>query len=160
MFYRSSVGNSLTDIKLMSSSKMNVNHQSIPRSTKENKNDHKGKRKNDDPLKVVYISSPMKVKTSASNFRSLVQQLTGKNSDITRHNIEANANGATDFHEIGYHDDEVLLAKEDNTPTTSESLSGHVDNVITNQMEENIAGISFFDPSQLDVLRSYEDLCS
>ncbi|EPS64879.1 hypothetical protein M569_09902, partial [Genlisea aurea] len=40
---------------------------------------------NDSPLKVVYISTPMKVKTSASNFRSLVQQLTGKNSDISQY---------------------------------------------------------------------------
>uniref|UniRef100_A0A803NSS0 VQ domain-containing protein n=1 Tax=Cannabis sativa TaxID=3483 RepID=A0A803NSS0_CANSA len=28
-------------------------------------------------VKVVYISSPMKVKTSASEFRALVQELTG-----------------------------------------------------------------------------------
>ncbi|KAE8711947.1 Sigma factor binding protein 2 [Hibiscus syriacus] len=33
-------------------------------------------------LKVVYISSPMKVKTCASQFRALVQELTGKDSDI------------------------------------------------------------------------------
>ncbi|XP_023514832.1 sigma factor binding protein 1, chloroplastic-like [Cucurbita pepo subsp. pepo] len=32
-------------------------------------------------FKVVYISSPMKVKTSASKFRSLVQKLTGQDSD-------------------------------------------------------------------------------
>ncbi|KAD4982824.1 hypothetical protein R6Q59_002450 [Mikania micrantha] len=37
-------------------------------------------------LKVVYISSPMKVKTSASRFRSLVQELTGRDSDISRYN--------------------------------------------------------------------------
>ncbi|KAJ8773980.1 hypothetical protein K2173_009411 [Erythroxylum novogranatense] len=35
-------------------------------------------------IKVVYISSPMKVKASASEFRALVQQLTGKDSDATR----------------------------------------------------------------------------
>lgn len=32
-------------------------------------------------IKVVYISSPMKVKTSASEFRALVQELTGRDSD-------------------------------------------------------------------------------
>ncbi|KAJ4720399.1 sigma factor binding protein 1, chloroplastic-like [Melia azedarach] len=32
-------------------------------------------------VKVVYISSPMKVKTCASKFRALVQELTGKDSD-------------------------------------------------------------------------------
>ncbi|KAI9111292.1 hypothetical protein K1719_017704 [Acacia pycnantha] len=33
-------------------------------------------------IKVTYISSPMKVKTSASNFRALVQKLTGKYSNV------------------------------------------------------------------------------
>lgn len=32
-------------------------------------------------IKVVYISSPMKVKTCVSKFRDLVQELTGKDSD-------------------------------------------------------------------------------
>ncbi|KAF8364933.1 hypothetical protein HHK36_011760 [Tetracentron sinense] len=32
------------------------------------------------PIKVVYISTPMKVKTSASEFRALVQELTGRDS--------------------------------------------------------------------------------
>ncbi|CAL0333645.1 unnamed protein product [Lupinus luteus] len=33
-------------------------------------------------IKVTYISSPMKVKTSASNFRALVQELTGQDSNV------------------------------------------------------------------------------
>ncbi|KAL7607312.1 uncharacterized protein LOC111914601 [Lactuca sativa] len=41
-------------------------------------------------LKVVYISSPMKVKTSVSRFRSLVQELTGRDSDISRYNVDRN----------------------------------------------------------------------
>ncbi|XP_062175006.1 uncharacterized protein LOC133880135 [Alnus glutinosa] len=43
------------------------------------------------PIKVVYISTPMKVKTSASKFRDLVQELTGQDSDTTRY---AEVNGA------------------------------------------------------------------
>ncbi|XP_077239718.1 sigma factor binding protein 1, chloroplastic-like [Tasmannia lanceolata] len=35
------------------------------------------------PIKVVYISNPMKVKTSASQFRAIVQKLTGQDSDIS-----------------------------------------------------------------------------
>ncbi|OWM78463.1 uncharacterized protein LOC116211606 [Punica granatum] len=35
-------------------------------------------------IKVVYISSPMKVKTSASEFRAIVQELTGRDSDVAR----------------------------------------------------------------------------
>ncbi|KAK7260729.1 hypothetical protein RIF29_27008 [Crotalaria pallida] len=33
-------------------------------------------------IKVTYISSPMKVKTSTSNFRALVQELTGQDSNV------------------------------------------------------------------------------
>ncbi|KAK1425352.1 hypothetical protein QVD17_20703 [Tagetes erecta] len=46
-----------------------------------------GKRRDNKKLKVVYISSPIKVKTSVSRFRSLVQELTGRDSDITRYNV-------------------------------------------------------------------------
>ncbi|XP_028089934.1 uncharacterized protein LOC114290263 [Camellia sinensis] len=35
-------------------------------------------------VKVVHISSPVKVKTSASKFRALVQELTGRDSDVSR----------------------------------------------------------------------------
>ncbi|KAK3043212.1 hypothetical protein RJ639_001645 [Escallonia herrerae] len=34
------------------------------------------------PVKVVYISNPMRVKTSASEFRALVQELTGQDADL------------------------------------------------------------------------------
>ncbi|XP_021804438.1 sigma factor binding protein 2, chloroplastic [Prunus avium] len=33
-------------------------------------------------IKVVYISNPMKVRTSASEFRALVQELTGQDSEL------------------------------------------------------------------------------
>ncbi|ONI20925.1 hypothetical protein PRUPE_2G041200 [Prunus persica] len=42
------------------------------------------KRRKSKGVKVVYISSPMKVKTSASKFRALVQELTGRDSDAER----------------------------------------------------------------------------
>jgi len=34
------------------------------------------------PMKVVYISNPMKFKASASEFRALVQELTGQDSEL------------------------------------------------------------------------------
>ncbi|KAM1263345.1 hypothetical protein ACFX15_027846 [Malus domestica] len=43
-------------------------------------------------VKVVYISSPMKVQTSASEFRALVQELTGRDSDAERF-METNNGG-------------------------------------------------------------------
>ncbi|KAI3445152.1 hypothetical protein Pfo_001817 [Paulownia fortunei] len=151
---------------------MDIVHQRVPRLVKGHNKGSKGRRKSNDSLKVVYISSPMKVKTSASKFRFLVQQLTGKNSDIARY-MEANTNGASNLHEFGCDDDEVL-AKEvsdhqvlssvssEDTPTTSDSLLGPVDNVFTSEIEAQFAGIfsadSFCDPSQLDVLGSYDEL--
>lgn len=49
----------------------------------DSRNSHMKSRSKRKSVKVVYISSPMKVKTSASRFRSLVQQLTGRNSDVS-----------------------------------------------------------------------------
>ncbi|KAJ0045063.1 hypothetical protein Pint_05221 [Pistacia integerrima] len=54
---------------------LGVHHQIIKSKKHRNKRSKKG-------IKVVYISSPMKVNTCASNFRALVQELTGKDSDV------------------------------------------------------------------------------
>ncbi|WOG88201.1 hypothetical protein DCAR_0207435 [Daucus carota subsp. sativus] len=39
---------------------------------------------NKKPVKVVYVSTPMKVNIAASDFRALVQELTGRESDLSR----------------------------------------------------------------------------
>ncbi|XP_062093108.1 sigma factor binding protein 1, chloroplastic-like [Humulus lupulus] len=54
-------------------------------------------------VKVVYISSPMKVKTSASEFRALVQELTGINSDAERF-MEINGVGSNSSSPSHSHD--------------------------------------------------------
>lgn len=36
------------------------------------------------PIKVVYISNPMKVKVTASEFRALVQELTGQDAELPK----------------------------------------------------------------------------
>lgn len=61
------------------------------------------------PLKVVYISNPMRVHTSASEFRALVQELTGRDAefpdpakfhqasiDVGEMNLEKNREGDDD----------------------------------------------------------------
>ncbi|GAB2220039.1 hypothetical protein Droror1_Dr00007681 [Drosera rotundifolia] len=53
----------------------------------------KGKRNNE--VKVVYISTPMKVKTSASKFKDTVQELTGKYSDVVSIMDERGSAGGT-----------------------------------------------------------------
>uniref|UniRef100_A0ACD5XZM6 Uncharacterized protein n=1 Tax=Avena sativa TaxID=4498 RepID=A0ACD5XZM6_AVESA len=40
------------------------------------------------PIKVVYISNPMRVKTSAADFRALVQDLTGRHADPSKYSAE------------------------------------------------------------------------
>ncbi|EEE63605.1 hypothetical protein OsJ_18422 [Oryza sativa Japonica Group] len=43
------------------------------------------------PIKVVYISNPMRVRTSAAGFRALVQELTGRNADPSKYSPRASA---------------------------------------------------------------------
>ncbi|KAI5671923.1 hypothetical protein M9H77_12287 [Catharanthus roseus] len=58
------------------------------------------KKSRDSSPKVVYISSPMKVKTSASKFRTIVQKLTGQDSDISTYMDARNNNNNTKDFEI------------------------------------------------------------
>ncbi|MQL86894.1 hypothetical protein Taro_019435 [Colocasia esculenta] len=43
---------------------------------------HENKQAKKKQIKVVYISNPMRVKTTAAEFKGLVQELTGQDSDI------------------------------------------------------------------------------
>lgn len=56
-----------------------VHHQQKKSTKKPNKTKKTSTSK---PVKVVYISNPMKVKTCASKFRALVQQLTGQDAEF------------------------------------------------------------------------------
>ncbi|KAF8683938.1 hypothetical protein HU200_044886 [Digitaria exilis] len=42
-------------------------------------------------IKVVYISSPMKLTASAEEFRAVVQELTGRDSNVADHDLAAGA---------------------------------------------------------------------
>ncbi|KAI4332959.1 hypothetical protein L6164_017824 [Bauhinia variegata] len=54
---------------------LGVGNQVMKSSKKQSRRDKK-------EIKVTYIASPMKVETSASNFRALVQELTGQYSNV------------------------------------------------------------------------------
>ena len=63
------------------------------------KREGKSKRGHKKDVKVTYISSPMMVNTSASNFRALVQELTGQASNVAEMFVEAdyyNCDGVLD----------------------------------------------------------------
>ncbi|KAL1312522.1 hypothetical protein HN51_039130 [Arachis hypogaea] len=64
-----------------SSSAMNGVQQKTP-TKRSNKQKKKNNNNNKKEIKVVYISNPMKVKTSASEFRALVQELTGQDAEF------------------------------------------------------------------------------
>ncbi|XP_051131108.1 uncharacterized protein LOC127251429 [Andrographis paniculata] len=68
------------------------------RSPKSDGQKETSKKSSNNALKVKYISSPMRVKTSPSRFRSIVQKLTGKNSDAER--CIAAADYDDRFHEV------------------------------------------------------------
>nr|GMC84577.1 sigma factor binding protein 1, chloroplastic-like [Ipomoea batatas] len=93
----------------------------------------KRRARRNESVKVVYISTPMKVTTSASKFKSLVQQLTGRHSDIYR---IMETNGTTEFETFpdDNHLDDGRLSLTDSgressaaTTTTSESLTELLD---------------------------------
>ncbi|KAG6467519.1 hypothetical protein ZIOFF_074649 [Zingiber officinale] len=60
---------------------LNENKKSDPATEKSTKKKKK-KNKLQQPIKVVYISNPMKVKATVAEFSSVVQGLTGRDSDL------------------------------------------------------------------------------
>jgi len=54
---------------------------------------HKGGVAGKKPIKVVYISNPMRVKTSAAGFRALVQELTGRHADPSKYSPDEEFGG-------------------------------------------------------------------
>ncbi|XP_020207212.1 uncharacterized protein LOC109792230 [Cajanus cajan] len=75
---------------------LSVNNHVLMKAKGQSKRNHKR------DLKVTYISSPVKVETSASNFRALVQELTGQTSNVAEMFVEA---------DYGAHDNEGLHKK-------------------------------------------------
>ncbi|XP_057807912.1 uncharacterized protein LOC131022442 [Salvia miltiorrhiza] len=124
---------------------------------------HKGAKKRkgaaaaaDESLKVVYISSPMKVRTSAARFRSLVQELTGKNSDIAPY-MDSDGGALVDYRDEGgmlLPDRPPSSSVSNSDDTSTASLLGAVDNVFASQFGGLFSSESFCD----DVLGSYHDL--
>ena len=137
--------------------------------------DHNSKKSN---IKVVYISTPMKVKTSASRFRALVQELTGPDSDIAR---IMESNGATEFEDYNGRDNnelhELLPAAKSSSPSASPSASSSKSNssslssesnyftepnfehlLFSSQMEEQFLALLESANSEIDVLGSYDAL--
>ncbi|KAK2634367.1 hypothetical protein Ddye_029159 [Dipteronia dyeriana] len=135
---------------------------------------HQKKRCNKKGVKVVYISSPMKVNTCASKFRALVQELTGKDSDSTccfpdpyafqkstqlphHHRQESSSIGG------GSHDHQYPMMSE--SPTFSDA-TGQIDqygDMFRSHREDSFLGLFssnlFSDqPFQLDAFKSFDSM--
>ncbi|KOM38724.1 sigma factor binding protein 1, chloroplastic-like [Vigna umbellata] len=105
------------------------------------------------PVKVVYISNPMKIKTSASEFRALVQELTGQDAQSppnpTRfHALDSSDDSSSD--KVTNVDDHFIpLPKDPNNsvqqlqhqPQPSSSFEAPDDDVFTPQMIESISSL-------------------
>lgn len=141
------------------------------------------KNNNNNPIKVVYISNPMKVKTSASQFRALVQELTGQDSELPdptkfsnkdehvggrQHQTAPDPMTNDDNKMDGDDDDDDDHSQQEEVPTVDPSTSQEqpessssqfepYDDVFTPQMIDNFSGLLpntvFYDSPQLDVLR-------
>jgi hypothetical protein len=64
-----------------------------------------GKRKGgaggDKGIKVVYISSPMKLTASAEEFRAVVQELTGRDSNVADHDAYYSSSSSSSYSSYG-----------------------------------------------------------
>ncbi|KAJ8648641.1 hypothetical protein MRB53_001664 [Persea americana] len=126
------------------------------------------------PIKVVYISSPMKVKTSVAKFRSVVQGLTGRDSDPTHIEKFLGINGVDEpqrvpDQEIEGEDDKSDYARlvpgtvdheGESSSVSADSSIEPFDDVFTAEMIENFTGLParsslFFEP-QGDLFRSLD----
>ncbi|KAL5799384.1 hypothetical protein ACOSQ4_032268 [Xanthoceras sorbifolium] len=92
------------------------------------RHDHHQKRCNKKGVKVVYISSPMKVETCASNFRALVQELTGKDSDAASRLADFEKSPKISHHHHHHHHQESIgghdqyLMRMSESPTFSDAV--------------------------------------
>uniref|UniRef100_A0A5B7CC75 VQ domain-containing protein n=1 Tax=Davidia involucrata TaxID=16924 RepID=A0A5B7CC75_DAVIN len=100
------------------------------------------------PVKVVYISNPMKVKTSASEFRALVQELTGQDANTPDPTKYSEIDGVGDHHQMvpdamKVTDDDVSTVdpSSDKLPKKSDLLFEPYDDFFTPQMLENFSGL-------------------
>ncbi|KAH1038099.1 hypothetical protein J1N35_039842 [Gossypium stocksii] len=102
-------------------------------------------------IKVVYISSPMKVKTCASQFRALVQKLTGKDSNaaVRFMDNDDNVSDHSPAYSDSTRDDRVLELPFANSNHQS-MFESYDEGSFWGMFTSNL----FHDPSQLDTFRS------
>ncbi|KAI8559199.1 hypothetical protein RHMOL_Rhmol04G0154600 [Rhododendron molle] len=124
-------------------------------SVHEKKGTKQARTKKTKPVKIVYISNPMKVKTTASEFRALVQELTGRDSGMPDPTKYLEIDGSEEIIAGEDHDDavfEVPIAEPAACEVPMKRSESHevafepYDDVFVPQVFENFTG---FFPSNL-----------
>lgn len=109
----------------------------------------KAKKTTSKPIKVVYISNPRKVNVKASGFRALVQELTGRDADVSCPNEfeeirdvgghQTAPDVSNDEHELEL---DVLPVDHGGEPSQmSDAAAEQLDDMFTPQMLENFTGL-------------------
>ncbi|GAA0173864.1 hypothetical protein LIER_27381 [Lithospermum erythrorhizon] len=152
--------------------------KSVPKIMSKSKG--KNSKRENPSIKVVYICTPMKVKTSASRFRALVQELTGRDSDVATLMMEGDkSTKSMEFEVVPEESDKgsnsllpSILKHEEKSPSdelaitasSSEDLSKHLVDVFSNTQHhhhqimeaEFIFPFEFiYDSFGIDILGSY-----
>lgn len=99
-------------------------------------------------IKVVYISSPMKVKTCASQFRALVQELTGKDSNAAVRFMDNDGN-VSDHSPVHSDSNRIEL------PFTNSNHQSMFESFDEGSFLGMFTSNLFHDPSHLDTFRSF-----
>ncbi|CAL9025187.1 unnamed protein product [Prunus brigantina] len=125
-------------------------------------NKKKGKTKKQG-IKVVYISNPMKVRTSASEFRALVQELTGQDSELPDparflehssaedNNSTAQIGGHHHHHHLLHHHDalDLVVADAASPPAQEQPAESSSSNVNTQYPDDELYD-DLFVPEMMD----------
>ncbi|KAE8671895.1 Sigma factor binding protein 1 [Hibiscus syriacus] len=116
-------------------------------------------------LKVVYISSPMKVQTCASQFRALVQELTGKDSDVADWFMDSSNYNDTTPENSPTNSDTTRTIADDGVIGQLPSLDSNSDQSVFGPFDDGIMSEGSFlgmftsnlfrDQSQFDAIRSF-----
>lgn len=94
------------------------------------------------PVKVVYISNPMRVEASASEFKGVVQELTGQDSDIS--DLSKFADGRPETEAAPPEDSPpaaAVTAAELHLQQQRQDTADMFDEIFTPQVLEDLAGI-------------------
>ncbi|XVF82370.1 hypothetical protein PTKIN_Ptkin16aG0041500 [Pterospermum kingtungense] len=137
------------------------------RQMKSNKKNTRRSRSCKKDIKVVYISSPMKVKACASEFRALVQELTGKDSDVAdrtsqfmdNYDDSSDQNSPTNSEATRVVDDHPVPVLPFANYSHESVFEPYDDDDVGLMSEGSFLGMFtsnlFHDPSQFDAIRSF-----